>query len=195
MKEILSDQNLAEVFRLFLSWMGEDPDREGLKDTPRRMVEAYRELFSGYGVVAGRDKPKEHIERLMTTFEEPYDEMVLLRDIEFVSFCEHHVLPFSGKIHIAYIPDGRVIGVSKLARVAELFCRRLQIQERLTRQIVDTLEEYLKPKGSACVIEASHSCMGCRGVKKSTAVMTTSALEGEFLSGTVRSEFYSLIHS
>ena len=163
-----------ELVRQMLLVIGENPDRDGLLDTPDRVVRMWGELFSGY-----KKDPAE----VFKTFEsDGYDQMVVLRDIEFYSMCEHHMLPFFGRLHIAYIPspDGKVIGVSKLARLAEIFTRRLQIQERIGKQIVEALDEHLKPLGSACIIEATHLCMVARGVQKQNSVMVTSAVTGVF---------------
>lgn len=169
-----------------LWYIGEDPGRAGLKDTPRRVVDSFDEMFGGY-----RQNPAD----VMKVFDDPCDEMVILRNLEIFSCCEHHMLPFFGKAHVAYLPDGRVIGVSKLARIVEIFSRRLQIQERLTQQITAALDEHLKPKGSACVIEAKHLCMACRGVNKQHSEMITSSLTGEFRQPEVRQEFLHLIRS
>src|SRR5579862_8402736 len=168
--------------------IGEDPNREGLKKTPARVAKSYAELMSGL-----RINPKEY---LKTVFHEPYDEIVLLRDIEFHSLCEHHLLPFTGRAHVAYLPDGKVVGLSKLARLVEGFARRPQVQERLTTQIADALMEELSPIGSACVIEAVHTCMTIRGAKKHGSTMVTSALRGIFKENPAsRHEILSLIYS
>lgn len=175
-----------DAVRRLLQFVGEDPTREGLKETPSRVVNSLGELCWGYN--------KEPQEVFKTFSSEGCDEMVLLRDIEFTSMCEHHILPFTGIAHIAYIPNGKVIGVSKLARLLEIFSRRLQIQEKLTVQITHSLMDNLKPKGAACVLEAMHCCMSCRGVKKGTARMITSSLEGVFRDDArARSEFLSMI--
>ena len=154
--------------------VGEDPSREGLIDTPDRVARMYCELLSGMS-----EEPKRHLE---SAFTENYDEIVLLRDIPFYSVCEHHLMPFIGKAHVAYLPDGKVLGVSKLARIVDCYARRLQLQERLTAQIADSLMEGINPLGVAVVIEASHSCMTIRGVKKPGSVMVTSAIRGIFKS-------------
>lgn len=168
-----------------LQYIGEDPNREGLKETPKRVVNSYAEMFAGY-----KQDPKE----IIKTFEDGVcDEMVLLKNCEFSSFCEHHMLPFIGKAHIAYIPKERVIGVSKLARLLEIYSRRLQIQERLSQQITKALMDYLQPLGAACVLEASHLCMQCRGVRKQDSLMVTSSLLGVFRDPAVRAELFSLI--
>ena len=174
--------------RTLMEWIGEDPDREGLLGTPGRVARAYRELFSGYG-----ENPKEILRR---TFEEVdgYDEMVVLRDIRFESHCEHHILPIIGRAHVAYLPSRRVIGISKLARIVDIYARRLQIQEKLTVQIADTIDEVLKPKGVAVVVEAAHECMTTRGVHKSGVSMVTSRMTGDFRSdASTRREFLNII--
>jgi len=161
--------------------------REGLRRTPERVVESWKELYSGYG-----QDPKK---ALNSTFNgEGYDGIVLLKDIEFYSTCEHHMLPFTGKAHVAYIPTDRIVGISKLARIVEVYARRLQNQERITTQVADALETHLKPLGAAVIIEASHGCMGCRGVKKSHAIMSTSAMRGVFFDkAEARAELMQLI--
>jgi GTP cyclohydrolase I len=164
---------IEDAVRRILLAVGEDVQREGLRGTPGRVADMYAELLGGM-----RHDPKEH---LTSVFREDYDEIVLLRDIPFYSICEHHIMPFIGKAHVAYLPDGQVLGVSKLARVVDCFARRLQVQERLTVQIADFLMDNLKPKGVAVVIEASHSCMTIRGIKKPGSVMVTSALRGIFI--------------
>jgi len=176
--------DLNAVHTILLA-IGEDPEREGLEDTPLRVCKSHHEMFSGY-----RKDPKD----VMKTFKEgSCDEMVLLKGIEFISFCEHHMLPFWGTADIAYIPNGRIIGVSKLARLLEIYSKRLQVQERLTTQITSALDEHLKPKGSACVIKASHFCMMARGVKKQASTMITSSLTGVLREGQARLEFLHLI--
>ena len=158
--------------RTLIEWAGDDPDREGLLDTPGRVVRAYEELFSGYG-----SDPREYLER---TFEEVagYDELVVLRDIRVVSFCEHHMLPFIGKAHVGYLPDRRVVGISKLARVVNGFARRLQIQEKLTSEIAGAIHDILQPRGVGVVIVSEHSCMTMRGVNTPGSRLTTSSLTG-----------------
>ncbi len=164
---------IEDAVRRILLAVGEDVQREGLRGTPGRVADMYAELLGGMW-----HDPKEH---LTSVFREDYDEIVLLRDIPFYSICEHHIMPFIGKAHVAYLPDGQVLGVSKLARVVDCFARRLQVQERLTVQIADFLMDNLKPKGVAVVVEASHSCMTIRGIKKPGSVMVTSALRGIFI--------------
>lgn len=179
---------IERAVREILLAVGEDPDREGLIKTPNRVARAYSELMAGL-----QDDPKRH---LKTVFTEEYDEVVLLRDIEFHSLCEHHLLPFTGRAHVAYLPDGKVVGLSKLARLVEGFARRPQVQERLTTQIADALMEELSPIGAACVIEATHTCMTIRGAKKHGSTMVTSALRGIFKENpSSRSEILTLMYS
>jgi GTP cyclohydrolase IA len=175
-----------ENVRRLLEYIGEDPDREGLKDTPARVIKSYKTLFGGY-----EQKPED----IITIFKDhDCDEIVLLKGIEFYSTCEHHMLPFYGKAHIAYIPNDKLVGISKLARILEIFSRRLQIQERLCKQVTGAIEELLEPLGAACVLEAQHLCMTCRGVQKQNSVMTTSSLTGVFRTDArARSEFMSMI--
>ncbi|MHC4605297.1 MAG: GTP cyclohydrolase I FolE, partial [Planctomycetota bacterium] len=171
-----------------LSAVGEDTGREGLKVTPGRVARMYAELLSGM-----QEDPKEH---LGSVFTENYDEVVLLRDVPFYSICEHHLMPFIGSAHVAYLPSGSVLGVSKLARIVDCFARRLQTQERLTYQIADFIMNSLKPQGVAVVLEASHSCMTIRGIKKPGSVMVTSALRGIFKRDPKsRNEVLSLMHN
>lgn len=170
-----------------LKAIGEDPEREGLRDTPRRIAGMYAEVFSGLAV-----NPTDY---LQVGFEVAHDEMVILRQIPFYSMCEHHFLPFHGEAHVGYVPDGRVVGISKLARTVEAFARRPQIQEVLTTQIAEAIMEYLKPDGVAVVIEAEHLCMTMRGVQKPGSRMVTSAMRGMFRRSSVtRSEFLALVH-
>ena len=166
--------DVLEAVRTLIRWAGDDPTREGLLDTPGRVARAYKEYFKGYG-----EDPREHLSR---TFKEVggYDEIVLLRDIPFHSHCEHHMAPIIGKVHIAYLPTDRVVGLSKLARVALGYARRLQVQERLTAEIADAVQEVLNPRGVAVVVEASHACMSARGVMTTGATMTTSRMMGVF---------------
>jgi GTP cyclohydrolase I len=174
--------------RTLIRWAGDDPNREGLIDTPARVVRAFDEWFSGYA-----ENPKELLER---TFEDVagYDEMVLLRDIHFVSHCEHHIAPIVGRAHIAYLPQNRVVGISKLARLVELYAKRLQIQERMTAEIADALDESLNPRGVAVVIEAAHGCMTTRGVHQHDVNMVTSRMIGAFRNQPeTRQEFLSAI--
>ncbi|MEM1021236.1 MAG: GTP cyclohydrolase I FolE [Sphingomonadales bacterium] len=165
---------VLDAVRTMIEWAGDDPTREGLVDTPNRVARAYKEFFRGYD-----EDPKAHLER---TFEEVggYDEIVLLRDIPLLSHCEHHIVPITGKAHVAYLPKNRVVGVSKLARVVYGYGRRLQVQERLTAQIAEAIEEVLQPQGVAVVIEATHGCMSTRGVEAPSVVMTTSRMLGVF---------------
>ncbi|MHC4887912.1 MAG: GTP cyclohydrolase I FolE [Planctomycetota bacterium] len=178
------EKAVAEI----LSAVGEDTGREGLKVTPGRVARMYAELLSGM-----QEDPKEH---LGSVFTENYDEVVLLRDVPFYSICEHHLMPFIGSAHVAYLPSGSVLGVSKLARIVDCFARRLQTQERLTYQIADFIMNSLKPQGVAVVLEASHSCMTIRGIKKPGSVMVTSALRGIFKRDPKsRNEVLSLMHN
>ncbi len=173
----------------FLAELGEDPKREGLSRTPVRVAKMYEFLTKGY---------KQEIGEVMNgaIFEEKYSEMVIVKDIDFFSMCEHHLIPFFGKCHIAYIPNGSIVGLSKMPRIVEVFARRLQVQERLTQQIADTLYQYLKPLGVAVVMEAQHLCMIMRGVEKLNSIATTSAMLGAFRNDVkTRSEFLTLISS
>ena len=186
--DTVTREDAEAAVRILMEWIGENPNREGLLGTPSRVARAYRELFSGYG-----DDPKEILRR---TFEEVdgYDEMVVLRDIRFASHCEHHILPIIGRAHVAYLPNRRVIGISKLARIVDIYARRLQIQEKLTVQIADTIDEVLRPKGVAVMVEASHECMTTRGVHKSGVSMVTSRMTGDFRSNaSTRREFLNII--
>jgi GTP cyclohydrolase IA len=179
---------IAEGVRLILEGVGEDPSREGLRETPRRVADMYAEIFSGIDA-----DPAEHF---AVTFSENHQEMVLVRDIPLYSVCEHHLVPFLGRAHVAYIPgkDGRICGLSKLARVVDVFAKRPQVQERMTSQIADTIVEHLRPQGVMVVIEAEHLCMSMRGVQKPGATTTTSAVRGIFqTNAATRSEAMSLI--
>ena len=181
-------EQAEEAIRTLIRWAGDDPAREGLLDTPRRVAEAYQEWFGGYEA-----DPEEILKR---TFEETdgYDEMVLLKDIRFESHCEHHMAPIIGKAHVAYLPDRRVVGISKLARLVEAYAKRLQIQEKMTAQIANTIEEILQPKGVAVVIEAAHQCMTTRGVHKGGVVMVTSRMLGAFRdNSSTRREFLAMV--
>jgi GTP cyclohydrolase IA len=177
-----------DAVRTLISWAGDDPAREGLRDTPKRVVKSYEEFFRGYEI-----EPKAILNR---TFKEVhgYDEMIVLRDINFDSHCEHHMVPFSGRVHIAYIPTNKVLGISKLARLVDIFAHRLQVQEKLTAQIATSLNDVLKPRGVAVVVEATHMCMTTRGVHKPGTIMQTSHLLGLFRSDPrTRQEFFSLL--
>jgi GTP cyclohydrolase I len=174
--------------RTLLEWAGDDPDREGLQGTPGRVVRAYEEFFGGYDV--------DPVDVLQRTFSEVegYDEMVVLKDIRFESHCEHHLAPIIGKAHVAYLPAGRVVGISKLARLVEAYAKRLQIQEKMTAQIANTLDEVLQPKGVGVIIEAAHQCMTTRGVHKPGVTMVTSRLLGAFRDdASTRREFLAMI--
>lgn len=185
----MNQDKVEQSVLTILDEIGEDPKREGLLRTPERVAKAYDFLTSGY-----RTEVKDIVNGAV--FEEKYDEMVIVKDIDFYSMCEHHMLPFFGKVHIAYIPNGKVIGLSKLPRIAEIFARRLQVQERMTRQIADSIEELLKPSGVAVVVEAYHMCMMMRGVQKQNSMTTTSTVHGIFHDDErTRNEFISLIRS
>lgn len=180
-------ERIEKAVREILAAVGEDGRREGLKETPQRVARMYAELLAGMS--------HDPVEHLGTIFHEKYDEIVLLRDIPFYSICEHHLMPFIGKAHVAYLPDGKVLGISKLARVVDAFARRLQLQERLTDQIADFLMQQLNPQGVSVVLEASHSCMTIRGIRKPGAVMVTSALRGIFKKDPrSRAEVLTLMH-
>jgi GTP cyclohydrolase I len=179
--------SIENAVREILFGIGENPDRQGLKDTPGRISRMYKELTSGYSV-----SPRELVNGAI--FDEKYDEMVIVRDIEFYSLCEHHLLPFFGKCHVSYIPNGKIIGLSKIPRIVEVFSRRLQVQERMTVQVADFLSDILNPEGVAVVAEAYHLCMAMRGVKKAEANMLTSSMRGVFKEDErTRSEFLRLI--
>ncbi|MBI3600919.1 MAG: GTP cyclohydrolase I FolE [Nitrospinae bacterium] len=178
---------MKDIIRQLLINLGEDPEREGLKRTPERVEKSLRFLTEGYG-----KDIKKIVERAV--FEEKCDEMVILKDVDIFSMCEHHLLPFYGKCHVAYIPDGKILGLSKIPRIIEVFSRRLQVQERLTNQIAECLKDALKPKGVAVVIEALHLCMCMRGVEKQNALTITSSMLGVFKSDSrTRMEFMSFI--
>ncbi|MEQ8602494.1 MAG: GTP cyclohydrolase I FolE [Marivibrio sp.] len=182
-----SREEAEAAVRTLLRWAGDDPNREGLLDTPDRVVRAYEEFFSGYA-----EDPTALLSR---TFEETegYDEMVLLRNVSFESHCEHHMVPVIGTAHVAYLPNERVVGISKLARVIEIYAKRLQIQEKMTAQIADAIEDVLKPRGVAVVVSAQHQCMTTRGVKKAGVSMVTSRMLGAFKTDrALRAEFFSL---
>ena len=189
-KDRPSMEEAQEAIRTLIRWAGDDPKREGLLDTPKRVAKAYNEFFAGYW-----ESPIEILER---TFEEVegYDEMVVLKDIHFESHCEHHMVPIIGKAHIGYLPRNRVVGISKLARVLEVYAKRLQIQEKFTAQVASAIQDVLQPIGVGVVIEAGHQCMTTRGVHKQGVTMTTSALRGSFKEDPqTRKEFLNLIQS
>jgi len=185
-EERVYQQRLIDV-RDIISYIGDDPTREGLVDTPKRVLKAYGKIFGGYKMT-----PEEALGR---TFEaDGYDQMVMLKDIEFYSTCEHHMIPFFGKIHVAYIPNHRIVGISKLARLVEVYARRLQVQERLTCQVADSIMKVLEPKGAMVVCEAQHLCMLARGVEKQNSVMVTSTIKGAFRDNpNCREEFFGLL--
>jgi GTP cyclohydrolase I len=181
-------RDAEQAVQTLIRWAGDDPAREGLRSTPQRVINAYESFFSGYG--------QDPVELLQRTFEEidGYDEMVLLREIRFESHCEHHMLPIIGRAHVAYLPKKRVVGISKLARVVEAYARRLQIQEKMTAQIANSINEVLEPQGVAVVVEAEHQCMTTRGVHKPGVTMVTSRMLGRFRSdASTRREFLALI--
>jgi len=172
-KRRINLEDVQAAIRQILCAVGEDPEREGLKRTPERIARMYAELLSGYQV-----DPIKLVNDAL--FDVKYDEMVIVRDIEFYSLCEHHMLPFMGRVHVAYIPDGKVLGLSKIPRIVDLYAHRLQVQERMTRQIADFIRDLLHPQGVAVVVEALHLCMSMRGVQKHNARLTTSAMHGAF---------------
>jgi GTP cyclohydrolase I len=183
-----TQEEAEAALRTLLLWAGDDPNREGLLDTPKRVAKAYREWFCGY--------EEDPVELLARSFEETdgYDEMVVLRDIRLESTCEHHMAPILGKVHVAYLPSGRVVGISKLARVVDAYSKRLQIQEKLTAQIANTIQDVLKPRGVAVVVEAAHQCMTTRGVHKPGVTMVTSRMLGAFRDDpSTRREFLAMI--
>jgi GTP cyclohydrolase I len=183
-----SRADAEEAIRTLLLWAGDDPSREGLRDTPARVVRAYEDWFSGYS-----EDPEEYLAR---TFEEVdgYDDMVVLKDIRFESHCEHHMAPIIGRVHVGYLPNNKVVGISKLARVVDTFARRFQVQEKMNAQIANCIQKVLEPKGVAVVIEAAHQCMTTRGVHKPGVTMVTSTMHGEFRKNPLtRREFLSVI--
>ena len=183
----MNQENVKDLVKTLLTEIGEDPEREGLLSTPLRAAKAYEFLTKGYHQDIGEVMNK-------AIFNERYDEMVLVKNIDFYSMCEHHLLPFYGKVHVAYIPNGKIVGLSKIPRIVEVFSRRLQVQERMTQQIADTIEKYLQPNGVAVVAEAFHMCMMMRGVEKQNSSATTSAVHGVFKEDArTRMEFLDLI--
>jgi GTP cyclohydrolase I len=186
---IQNDTSISELIRLLIEKVGENPERKGLLKTPQRVADSFKFLLKGYG---------ENVEEIINgaIFEEPYDEMVVVRDINFFSLCEHHMLPFFGKCHVAYIPDGRIVGLSKVPRIVEVFSRRLQVQERMTIEIANCLNEHLRPKGVGVIVEGFHLCMAMRGVEKQNATTTTSSMLGCFLkSKATRGEFLNILRN
>jgi GTP cyclohydrolase I len=183
----LDFESVEKTIHNLLLEIGEDPERDGLQRTPHRVAKAYEFLTRGY---------TQDVEKVLNgaIFHEKYDEMVLVKDIDFFSMCEHHMLPFFGKVHVAYIPDGKIVGLSKIPRLVDMFARRLQVQERMTQQIADVIQKYLKPKGVGVVSEAQHMCMMMRGVEKQNSFATTSAMHGLFKQDArTRAEFLNLI--
>ena len=186
----ITDTEVEDAFRTIIKWIGEDPDRDGLAETPNRLRRAYREYFAGY------DEDPEEVLRKTFTEVDGYDEMIVLRGVTFESHCEHHIAPIIGRVWIGYIPDKRVVGISKLARVVEIFSKRLQIQERLTAQIANAVNDALKPCGVAVVVKAAHHCMIDRGVRKRGADLVTSRMLGVFRDQPeTRHEFLTLVNS
>jgi GTP cyclohydrolase I len=184
---VVDQDRIRAAVREILLAVGEDPDREGLRETPDRVARMYAEVFAGL-----HSDPRELLRK---TFTQKYDEMVLVKDIQFASFCEHHLLPFMGKAHIAYLPNGKIVGLSKLARLVEMLARRPQVQERMTEELADMLTEELDPRGVAVIVEASHSCMTVRGVRKPDSSCTTSAMRGQFRDHQpTRAELMSLVY-
>jgi GTP cyclohydrolase I len=188
MAERPTRQQAEEAVQTLIRWAGDDPAREGLRDTPARVARAYEEFFAGYG-----QDPAEILKRTFSEVE-GYDEMIVMSDIRFESHCEHHMVPIIGKAHVGYLPDKRVVGISKLARLVEVYARRLQVQEKMTVQIADTLQEILQPRGVAVVIEAAHQCMTTRGVHKPGVGLITSRMVGAFREDpSTRREFLAVI--
>jgi GTP cyclohydrolase I len=183
----IDQARIEAAVREILFAVGEDPQREGLRETPARVARMYAEMFSGL-----HDDPRVHLQK---TFTEKYDEVVLVKDIKFASCCEHHLLPFTGKAHVAYLPNGKIVGLSKLARVVGVLSRRPQVQERMTEEIADLLMEEVSPRGCAVILEATHSCMTIRGVRSPDSVCTTSAMRGSFRANpATRAELMALIY-
>jgi len=176
-----------EGVRKLLEYIGENPEREGLVDTPSRVLKAYSEMLSGYSV--------DIADILKTTFQDgiDYDQMIVVKDIPFISYCEHHMLPFPGVAHVGYLPNNRVVGLSKIPRIVDAFSKRLQVQERLTDQVADAIYDYLDPVGVGVIVQATHTCMTMRGVKKPGASMVTTALRGSFMEAEQRQEFYNMV--
>ena len=186
--DAVSREQAEDAVRVLLRWAGEDPQREGLLDTPKRVAKAYRDWFSGYAL-----DPDDYLAR---TFEEVagYDELIVLRDIEFESHCEHHMAPIIGRVHVGYLPDGKVVGISKLARVVDAYARRFQVQEKMTAQIADCIQRVLQPRGVGVVVDGAHECMTTRGVHKRGVSMVTSTMLGTFREDArTRSEFLQFI--
>jgi GTP cyclohydrolase I len=178
---------MIETIQDLIAIIGDDPTREGLVDTPRRVLKAYKELFAGYD-----QDPAEHLKRVFTDGID-YKQMIVVKNIPFVSFCEHHLLPFKGIAHVGYLPKDCVVGLSKIPRVVDVFAKRLQVQERLTDQIADAIQDHLAPNGVGVYIESEHTCMSMRGVGKQGSSMVTTALRGSFLEDSHKKEFYSMI--
>jgi len=194
MYKVRSDKGNKQesIIRRLLFLIGDNPNREGLIETPRRVINSYKELFSGYSY-SELDIKNIFIKQFTET--ENYDEIIICKNIPFISFCEHHLLPFSGLVHIGYLPDKKTVGLSKLPRIVDVFAKRLQIQERLTSQITRTLMTYIQPQGVGTIIEAEHLCITCRGIKKTGSKMITSCLEGVFQDPIVKNEFINLLRN
>ena len=194
MYKVRSDKGNKQesIIRRLLFLIGDNPNREGLIETPRRVINSYKELFSGYSY---SESDIENIFIKQFTETENYDEIIICKNIPFISFCEHHLLPFSGLVHIGYLPDKKTVGLSKLPRIVDVFAKRLQIQERLTSQITRTLMTYIQPQGVGTIIEAEHLCITCRGIKKTGSKMITSCLEGVFQDPIVKNEFINLLRN
>ena len=185
-RDVLKDASTEEIYREILRRLGEDPDRDGLLRTPERVEKSMAYLTKGY-----QEDPLKLLRGAL--FDVDYDEMVIVKDVEMFSLCEHHMLPFFGKVHVAYIPNGKVVGLSKIARLVEVFARRLQVQERMTRQIADAIQDAIAPQGVGVVIEARHLCMMMRGIEKQNSSTVTSAMVGCFQQKETRAEFLSLV--
>lgn len=184
-----TDEQVRQAIRTILNYIGEDPDREGLLETPDRILRSLGELYGGY---------KEEPEKILKTFKdggEDVDEMIIQRNIPFFSMCEHHMLPFFGVAHVAYLPEDRIVGLSKLARLVDIFAQRLQVQERMTSQITEALMTHLQPKGAACIVQAAHLCMFQRGIRKHHSDTITSSIKGCFRDAKTRAEFHRLIQN
>jgi len=182
-----SREEAEEAVRTLLRWAGENPEREGLKDTPARVTRAYEEFFAGYNLSAA--------DELSKTFEDiqGFDDILIVKNIDFVSHCEHHIVPIIGRAHVAYWPDAKVVGISKLARVVDIYARRMVSQENMTRQILNTIDEVLQPKGVAVMIDANHQCMSIRGVSKSASSTVTTSFSGVFESESVKDRFFRMV--
>lgn len=184
-EELGAEENIVRI----LEYIGEDIEREGLTGTPKRVIKSYEKLFEGYKW----EGDEQYIKEMLKIFHDAYDQIVVLKDIEFYSTCEHHMLPFFGKAHIGYLPNGKILGISKLARLLEIYVRRLQIQERIGEQVSNTIMKYLEPLGCGVVLEAQHFCMTSRGVEKQNSIMVTNSMKGCFLEPNIKNEFLRMI--